>query len=168
MAIDLAFETRERKVLAAVADGIVAAAAGRALRVAVACSPAHLTFAGQLTRALHARGRACNCITPMPDGSPPDRPATGSDPVDPAVAMIVSSPVPTGGEVYRVSVCLVDECPQNPPSGDPAAGDGGRSGPAAEVVVDYGDPTGPVLRRFTTDEGLVADRTADENRTAGT
>ncbi|MEV4490065.1 hypothetical protein AB0K04_08110 [Micromonospora coxensis] len=149
----MAFETQERKVLARVADGIVAAAAGRGLRVAVACSPAQLTFAGQLTRALHARGRACSCITPMADDSPADQLAT--DP-DPAMAVIVSNPAPGDGEVYRVSVRLVEDCPETPPSsGDRAGGDRSEGAPATDIVVDYGDPSGPVVRRFLPEDAVV-------------
>ncbi|MEU9509317.1 hypothetical protein AB0D32_23900 [Micromonospora sp. NPDC048170] len=166
LAIDLAFETQEREVLAGVADGIVAAAAGRALRVAVVCSPAYLTFAGQLTRALHARGRACRCITPTPNSSPPDHLATGMTPVDPAIAVIVGGPTSTDDAVYRVSVRLIENRLETPPSrsGDPAEGSRRKSASATDILLDYGDPNGPVVRHFITDEQffVATDRAADD------
>ncbi|SCL39435.1 hypothetical protein GA0074692_5362 [Micromonospora pallida] len=159
MIADLAFETQERKVLATVADGIVTAAAGRALRVAIACPPAHLTFAGQLTRALHARGRACHCIAPASTSSPSDDlAAPRSTSVDPTIAVIVGGSASADDEVYRVSVCLTEDHPKFPAatSGDPTEESHDETVPATDIVLDYGDPNGPAIRQFMTHEQVFA------------
>jgi hypothetical protein len=62
---------RQRAVLTTVADVIVAAAAGRDIRVAVGYTrPAQAGLVDLLVRALHARGRPCRCV-PCPHDNHP-------------------------------------------------------------------------------------------------
>ncbi|MCW3842324.1 hypothetical protein ONA70_19685 [Micromonospora yasonensis] len=143
-------------MLAAVADGIVTAAEGKALRVAVAGSPSRLAFAGLLTRALHARGRACRCLTPAPET---DRAAEqGAD--GSTIAMIVGEAQAAGdgeaqaagdGEVCGVSIRITERPREAGPSPasrvDESHRDGGPD--SEDIVLDYSDPHGPSIRQFS-------------------
>src|SRR5436190_22584272 len=84
----LAAVARRRAVMTTIADLIVAAAAGRTLRVAVGCTHPDITgFVDQLTQALHARGRPCRCQPSSPEAVRRD----GSAPAgSPTVAVITS------------------------------------------------------------------------------
>jgi hypothetical protein len=141
----LATIARHRAVLATVADMIVAAAEGKSLRVAVDCgTPDRIAFADQLTQALHARGRDCRCQTARRRCT-----AAGSATVSgqagsvATVAVITSNaPGPEDSELCRIDIQVYR--PTIHSAEDP--------GPAwdrpPDIVVDYLDPDGPVIRHI--------------------
>jgi hypothetical protein len=132
---------RQRAVMTTIADLIVAAAVGKGLRVAVGCSdPDKMTFADHLTRALHARGRPCRCL------SPNQRSADAGQRSN--VALITSGgPDPDENELCRIDIQLAMYAAR------PVTDD--RD---ADIVVDYADPRGPAIRHIgTTLSSLRAD-----------
>ncbi|MFE9688643.1 hypothetical protein [Micromonospora sp. NPDC005806] len=149
---DLSSIAREREVLSAVADSIVAAAAGRGLRVAVTCPDSLLPFVGQLVRALHARGLACRCLVSRPNPSAAGAP---SEHGESALAVITSEPfAQTGDDVRRVDIDVT--------AGDPAGPGGAVSHQQADegapdaddqpdIVLEYHDRDGLVIRRMAPD-----------------
>ncbi|MFE9960142.1 hypothetical protein [Micromonospora sp. NPDC005299] len=167
MPANLLSSAREREVLAAVADGIITAAAGAALRVVVTCSPSHLPFAGQLTKALHARGRACRCLVPSPDGPPSDdAEAIRQAAAGQAIAMIVEGTPTSGGEVCRISIRISHdsrEASPSPTSSEQADG----SGRDPDVIVDYSDPDGPTILQFSVRLALSTDSPVEVTMNGG-
>lgn len=153
MVADLPAAAREREVLATVADGIIAAAAGKGLRAEVACPPAHLPFAGQLTKALHARGLPCRCLAPSPESprSEPAAPPRRAD--DPALVVIVdATPGISQAEECRISIHVIDDrqaADPQPGSSDWASGSYRDSGQALQMVVDYSHPDGPSISHMS-------------------
>ncbi|HYU85236.1 MAG TPA: hypothetical protein VEK80_10560 [Kribbellaceae bacterium] len=144
---------RERAVMTAVADLIVAAAANRNLRVAVGCAdpdgsagtphlgpldlglpdaaPVGGRFADHLTQALHARGRPCRCLPAKP--SP-----TGSW----AVTVIISEvATPEDADLCRIDIQL--DLPAPAVAGSSRGFPGDRT---PDIVIDYEDPRGPTIR----------------------
>jgi hypothetical protein len=129
---------RQRAVMTTIADVIVAAAAGKSLRVAVAGThPDEITFADQLTGALHARGRPCRCLPPK---------------LGPAITS--GAPGPGETDLCRVDIRL--DIPA-PPTGSnvPTHAQPEGHGPCdvgddnqPDIVVDYRDPAGPVIRHI--------------------
>ena len=132
--------SRRRAVLATIADVIVAVAAGKGLRVAIACAdPDTLAFADQLTRALHARGRPCRYLSPKPQ--------SGVAPV--ALVALISSggSDPDETELCRVDIRLTRQA--GPVPADPTGGD-------VDILIDYADPAGPAIRHIV--PALLASR----------
>ena len=87
----LAALARERVVMTAIADRIVAVAAGRSLRVVIGATwPDESGFADHLTRALHARGRPCLCVRSTPGSAPADGYPPPGRLTAPTVAVITS------------------------------------------------------------------------------
>jgi hypothetical protein len=157
MANSLAAIARQRSVMATIADAITAAAVGKSLRVAVGWSnPDETAFAGQLTRALLARGLPCRCLPAQanatrPDGCPADPPGN-----TPMVAVITSG----AAGLDETDLCRIDihlHTPVRPaaaglsaPSDEPDrpsryTADHGRW---PDIVVDYLDPDGPIIRHI--------------------
>jgi hypothetical protein len=152
----LAAIARQRAIMTAIADVIVATAAGRRLRIAVrhAC-PDQTGFADHLTQALHARGRPCRCLPARPgpdshDGSPAaDDEAGGA-----AVTVITGgAPGPDETEVSRIDIQLgplTQVAASAPSSGgghnrqDLYAADGDEP----DIIVDYLDPDRPTIRHI--------------------
>jgi hypothetical protein len=150
----LANVTRQRRVVASIADLIVTVATGKALRVAVAWTqPDETPFVDHLARALHARRRSCHYRGPKPDpvttrGPTPAHGQAGG----PMVAVIASGgPGAHENELCRINIQL------NRPthvSGSPAAAQREPDTPDApsvggqqpDIVVDFWDPDGPTLR----------------------
>lgn len=152
----LATIARQRRVMATIADLIVAAATGKGLRVAVGWTqPDETAFVDHLTRALHARGRRCHYLAPKPDpvtigGSTSAHSRAGG----PMVAVITS-----GGqgadenELCRINIQLdtptkvstsIAAAQREPDGRDPRR----VAGDQADIIVDYSDPGGPTLRHF--------------------
>ncbi|SCL67966.1 hypothetical protein [Micromonospora chersina] len=121
---DLSAIARERAALATIADAIVAASVDKGLRIEVACPASRLAVVDHLAQALHARGRVCRCR------------AAGSEPGeagDPGVVVITGGPASdTDRGVFRVDVRVTGAPAQD--GGDP------------DVVLDYQDPDGPMIR----------------------
>jgi hypothetical protein len=150
----LANVTRQRRVMASIADLIVAAAAGKALRVAVAWTqPDETPFVDHLTRALHARGRSCHYLGPKPD------PVTTSGPTPahgqaggPMVAVITSS----GPGAHEKELCRINIQLNRPTHVSASAAAAQRepdtrdapsvSGQQPDIIVDFWDRDGPTLR----------------------
>jgi hypothetical protein len=147
---------RQRAVTATIADLIVAAAAGRTLRVAVGYTrPDETAFADQLAEALHARGRPGHCLTARPGPAATDRytPAQG-DADGPAVAVI------TGGtpDADETDVCRINIQLCAPDRANPSAASAFREtdrrhrgsvvGQEPDIVVDYLDPGGAEIRHL--------------------
>jgi hypothetical protein len=147
---------RERVVVGTIADLIVAAAAGRTLRVGVAWTqPAQGAFVELLNRALHDRGRACRSLAPKNhpvagDASGRAHSAAGG----PAVAVITSGITdPDDKELCRIDVELhslvqsaapvAPACQGHDRQGTCSAGDR-----QPDVIVDYLDPAGPTIRHI--------------------
>lgn len=147
MTAGLSSSARERKVLAAVADGIVSAAIGKGLQVSVTCSASRLTFAGQLTRALHARGRACRCLAPTPSVPTPGDPTATRHSTDAFVMIVDGAEATNDSEVYRISIRTTEDSEPGAPS-RASIGDGRHDGDA-DLVVDYSDPDGPTVRTLS-------------------
>lgn len=140
---------RHRAVMATIADAITAASVGRHLQVSVACLDAHeRVFADRLARALHARGRPCQCL-------PPARGDAAVDTVDrdaaavPVVAVIAGSPTSVEqAQVCRVAIRLdVAADPGRPVAGSIVDATVGGACDRVDIVVDYHDPDDPVIRR---------------------
>jgi hypothetical protein len=147
---------RQRAVMTTLADVIVAAAAGKSLRVAVAGThPDEITFADQLTGALHARGRPCRCLPPKPGPATADDRPPHNQTSSPNVAVITSgAPGPDETDLCRVDIRL--DIPA-PPTGSnvPTHAQPEGHGPCdvgddnqPDIVVDYRDPAGPVIRHI--------------------
>jgi hypothetical protein len=132
---------RQRAVMTTIADLIVAAAVGKGLRVAVGCvDPDKMTFADHLTRALHARGRPCRCL------SPSQRPSEAN--LRQTVALITSGgPDPDENELCRIDIHLSMYQPVVAAPGLAPARSAGDDGDA-DIVVDYADPRGPAIRHI--------------------
>ena len=126
----LATITRQRTVIATIADAIVTAAAGKRLRVAVGWnSPDEDPFADQLTRALLARGLPCRCVQ--------SKPGTGA-----TVAVITSGAAEgTDADMCRIDIQL------HTPTGD-AWSDSFPPDHRPDIVLDYLDPDGPTIRHI--------------------
>ncbi|MFI6328169.1 hypothetical protein ACIBBG_07745 [Micromonospora chersina] len=123
---DLSAIARERAALATIADAIVAASVDKGLRIEVACPTSRLAVVDHLAQALHARGRVCRCR------------AAGSEPGeagDPGVVVITGGPASdTDRGVFRVGVRVTGAPAQD--GGDP------------DIVLDYQDPDGPIIRHL--------------------
>jgi hypothetical protein len=149
LSADLIATARERAMLATVADAIIAAAVGKGLCVAVACPDSQVAFVGHLTRALHARGRACRCFASVPSPSDTTRLASFEDEAgDPTVMVITSGTSTLGdGEVCRVSICVTTGAPT---TRDSRQTSGGHAHPHHEpdIVLDYHGPSGPEIRHI--------------------
>lgn len=168
---------RHRQVITTVADAIVAAAAGSSLRIRVdeGCSDSTVrtpAFADHLTQALHARGRACRCLTPLHDDHPARAGQPGRhDAAGPATALLVDG-LPDGlsgprdADPCRIHVRVIGSA--RSAGADPAAAaratarcaGSGRSageqpdeGEQLHIVVDYLDPDGPIVRRIDPSRG---------------
>jgi hypothetical protein len=145
---------RQRMVLATIADAIVAAATGKGLRVVIDSTRVdQMGFADHLARALHARGRPCQCLPSGPRSDSPARPAVHGD--CRFVTVIVGGPPgPNESTLCRVAIRL--ETPT-------AVGDDDRPGPTdsaaddpgvetvhgcCDIVLDYHDPEGPIIRHI--------------------
>jgi hypothetical protein len=152
----LANVAHQRRLMATIADLIVTAATGKALRVAVGWTrPDETPFVDHLTRALHARGRRCHYLTPKPhcvttDGSTPAHGQAGG----PMVAVITSGgPAADENEPCRINIQL-DTPTQVSPSAaaaqrEPDARDSRRvGGHQPDIIVDFCDPGGPTLRHI--------------------
>ncbi len=152
MARNLAGIARERTVMTTIADVIVAAAAGKNLRVAVGCThPDEITFADQLTRALHARGRPCRCLPPRPGPAVAACSAGPSRVSGPIVAVITSGTA----DLDETDLCRIDirlDIPAAPdlPADDQPDVRGRRLADdhQPDIVVDYRDADGPVIRHI--------------------
>jgi hypothetical protein len=152
----LANVARQRRVMATIADLIVTAAAGKALRVAVGWTqPGETPFADHLTRALQARGRRCHYLGPKSDpvttdGSTPAQSQAGG----PMVAVITSAgPCADENELCRINIRL--DTPTQASASAPATWrePGARDprsvgGQQPDIIVDYCDPGGPALRHI--------------------
>lgn len=148
---DLSKLARERATLATVADAIVAAAVGKGLHVAVACSDSQVTFAGQLTRALHARGRACRCLAASPSPSTPTGLCSARHEAGDQTVMVITSGTHalSDAEVCRVSIHVTTETSTTTATSRCDTRDGQAEdhyGP--DIVIDYHDPAGPKIRHM--------------------
>lgn len=150
--VSLTSIVRERAVLATVADAIVAAAAGKSLLVAVACPDSEVAFVGHLTRALHARGRACRYLVSPPSTSDGPRLPSDRDATDQTVMVITSGPsVGSEHDVCRVEIRLTTDAPTASAGGAPrqhAGGEGPDADGEPDIFLDYHDPDGPTIRRI--------------------
>ncbi|MEU4639492.1 hypothetical protein [Micromonospora sp. NPDC023814] len=148
---DLSAVAREREVLSAVADAIAAATVGRSLRVAVTCPDSHLTFVGQLTRALHARGLACRCVVSKPNPSVAGLPSESGEP-ESTLAVITSDPfAQTDADVQRVNIDVTAGASPAPRrvAGHGQAGDGTPDADKQpDVVLEYHEPARLILRHM--------------------
>src|SRR5437016_14488145 len=98
----LATIARRRTVMTTIADLIVAAAAGKTLRVAVGCThPDDIGFADLLTQALHARGRPCRCLPSSIQAVRCD----GSTPAGSPTVTVITSGSPGGDDT---DLCRID------------------------------------------------------------
>lgn len=149
----LANAARQRRVMATIADLIVAAATGKALRVAVGWTePDETPFVDHLTRALHARGRRCHYLAPKPDpvttkGSTTAHGQAGG----PMVAVITSGePAADENELCRINIQLDTSTQVSASAGahrEPDARDTpSAGGHQPDIIVDYRHPGGPTLR----------------------
>lgn len=152
----LANVARQRRVIAAVADVIVAAATGKALRVAVGWTrPGETPFVDHLTRALHARGRRCHYLGPKPDPITTDGSTPADSPASVPMVAVITSGGPGGdeNELCRINIQL-DTPTQISASAaatqhEPAAQDPRSvAGQQPDIILDYCDPSGPTLRHI--------------------
>ncbi|MGC1212003.1 MAG: hypothetical protein WA890_12150 [Micromonospora sp.] len=145
---DLDAIARERTVLAAVADAIVAASVGKGLRVAVACPNSHLALADYLAQALHARGRACRCLPMRPDpedarSGPPDRQDSSST----VVMLTIGLDPDVDRGVRRVNISVIARVQRDSEVSHHASGEAySRATGDSDIIIDYRDPKGPVIR----------------------
>jgi hypothetical protein len=151
MADDLARIARERAVMTTIADIVVAAAVGKSLRVAVGGGQNQIRFADQLTRALHARGRACRCLASTTPAAHAEA-AAGCQ----AVVVITSGPPgPDETEQCCIHIHLHATLPGRRAanrSGPAAAAGGHPSGDdGPDIIVDYDHPDGAVIRHIGPD-----------------
>ncbi|MCP3784045.1 hypothetical protein NLX85_11770 [Micromonospora sp. A3M-1-15] len=132
---DLSAIARERAALATIADAIVSASVDKGLRIEVACPASRLAVADHLAQALHARGRVCRC---RPAGSEPGEAGfPAGERGQPGVVVITGGPATgTGRDVLCVDVRVTGVPAQD---GFPAGGD-------PDIVLDYQDPDGPMIR----------------------
>ncbi|MDZ5441677.1 hypothetical protein U2F26_02890 [Micromonospora sp. 4G57] len=153
MVLELSAIARERVVLATVADVLVAAAAGRGLRVAVVCPDSQVTFVGHLTRALHARGRAGRCVASTPTPAGVDRRQSADPAPGHSTVMVITcgACAPGPDEVCRVTIRVTTDAPtasatddshRQPSDPHPDAD------PDPDIVLDYHDPSGPTIRQI--------------------
>jgi hypothetical protein len=148
----LARIARRRAVMTTVADLIVAAAAGKTLRVAVGCThPDETGFADKLTQALHARGRPCRCLPCNPGPVADD----GSTPAGrPTMAVITSgSPAADDTDLCRIDIEVHTPVPvSDPPDSAQPKADGQsrstRARHAPDIVIDDLSPDGPTIRHI--------------------
>jgi hypothetical protein len=150
----LATIARHRTVMATIADVIVAAAAGKSLRVAIGYTdPDETAFAEHLTHALHARGRPCRCLPPQPN------PLTASDctpPNSPILTVITSAtPSPHDSDLCRIDIQLRAVTQPAGSGRSPHRREPDRQGPSTidddhqpDIIVDYLDPDGPTIRHL--------------------
>ena len=137
----LATIARQRTLVTTIADAIVAVAAGKSLRVAVGWRDAgEAGFAEQLTRALLARGLPCRCVATKvtPAGADPTANPPGRTPM---VAVITSGP--TGPD--ETDLCRIDIALHTPDRQDGSAVEDDHR---PDIVVDYLDPAGPIIRHI--------------------
>jgi len=156
----LANISRQRAVLTAIADAIVATAAGRSLRVAVGSTgPSDSGFADHLTQALIARGRPCRCVpataAPVPPAGAPPQGAVG----ELRIAVIVGgAPGPSDAELCRIDIQLRGHLP-HPAALDlgspPRCCTAGLDAALPDIVVDYYAPDGPTIRHLAATLTLV-------------
>jgi hypothetical protein len=136
----LARVARQRAVLTTVADAIVAAAAGRCLRVAVEYTDAEqATFVALLMRALYARGRPCHHLPPTP------RAAHAGDTT---VAVITSAAPDPDEDAGDSDVCRIDiqlRAPARPAGTDPGPAADGGDDHRPDIVIDYPAAAGPTI-----------------------
>ncbi|WP_141714996.1 hypothetical protein [Micromonospora rhizosphaerae] len=148
---DLSSIAREREVLSAVADAIVVAAVGRGLRVAVRCPESHLAFAGQLARALHARGRACRCLVSKPTPSAASLPSNHGA-AESTLAVITSEPfAQTDDDVQRLNIDLTlgaAKAPEGPVSHKQIGDGDADADDEPDIVLGYHDPHGLIIRHM--------------------
>ncbi|OLB78743.1 MAG: hypothetical protein AUI14_12320 [Actinobacteria bacterium 13_2_20CM_2_71_6] len=152
----LATIARQRTFMTTIADAIVAAAAGKSLRVAIGwSSPDETAFADQLTRALLARGLPCRCQSLKSNSAGPDSSAGGLRGGSTMLAVITSGAVgPDETELCRINIQLrtpmryagsAGPVPDDEPEGQSRyAGDGCRP----DILIDYLDPDGPTIRHI--------------------
>ena len=150
----LAAVARERVVVGTIADLIVAAAAGRTLRVGVAWTqPAQAVFVELLNRALHERGRACRSVASKnhPVAGEASGRAHGTA-GGPAVAVITSGMTdPDDKELCRIDIELYSHVHSAAPvaqawQGHDRQGIRGAGDRRPDVIVDYLDSAGPTIR----------------------
>ncbi|WP_433314356.1 hypothetical protein [Micromonospora chersina] len=128
---DLSAIARERAALATIADAIVAASVDKGLRIEVACPTSRLAVVDHLAQALHARGRVCRCRAA--GSEPGEAGAPAGERGQPGVVVITGGPAAgTGRGVLRVDVRVTGAPAQD--GGDP------------DIVLDYQDPDGPMVR----------------------
>jgi hypothetical protein len=147
---------RQRAVAATIADLIVAAAAGRALRVAVGCTrPDETAFADQLTEALHACGRPAHCLTARsrPVTTAGYAPAHGD--ADGSTVAVITSRTPDADEtdVCRINIQLWAPNRVIPPAASANRGADGQQrgsvvGQEPDLIVDYLNPGGAAIRHL--------------------
>jgi hypothetical protein len=151
----LAAIARQRRVMATVADLIVAAATGKALRVAVGWTePDETAFVDHLTRALHARGRRCHYLAPKPSVTTGGSMSAHGQAGGQTVAVITSGdPGADENELCRINIQLdtptqvtasVTSAQREPDGRDPRR----VGGHQPDIIVDYLDPGGPTLRHI--------------------
>ncbi|MGY0005920.1 hypothetical protein [Micromonospora sp. I033] len=140
----LSAKARERAALATIADAIVAASVGKGIRISMACPTSHLAVVDYLAQALHARGRACRCLTETPAGAHdlhPGRPVNA-----PTVVVITNGLVTeTDRGVLRVNISVTSAAP---PAGDPGTSHPEADSPAGapDIILDYRETDGPLIR----------------------
>lgn len=139
---DLSVVARERAALATIADAVVAAAVGRGLRVAVTCPVSRLALVDYLAQALHARGRTCRCLPAEPGPASQDGGST--------VVVIVSGFLTEADRaVQRVNVRVTPAAipaTRRPGVGRPETDEPSAAGEEPDIILDYGDPDGPLIR----------------------
>ncbi|NYF56684.1 hypothetical protein [Micromonospora purpureochromogenes] len=149
---ELSAIARERAALATIADAIVAASVGKGLRIAVACPTSHLAVADYLAQALHARGRACRCLTVTPNpAAADDMPPNRQDGKRDLTIVVITSGLVTETDrgVQRVNISVTSAVPtardrdvshqrsdevDSPPGSTP------------DIILDYREPHGPKIR----------------------
>ena len=157
----LANISRQRAVLTAIADAIVATAAGRSLRVAVGSTgPSDSGFADHLTQALIARGRPCRCVpataAPVPPAGAPPQGAIG----ELRIAVIVGG---APGRPMRSCAASTSSsratCRTRRPAPDlgspPRCCTAGLDAALPDIVVDYYATDGPTIRHLAATLTLV-------------
>ncbi len=153
----LATIRRQRAVLSTVADAIVAAASGRGLRVTIHGDNRYDAFADRLTQALLARGRDCHRPSAVRGVAPAEDRTTAEGPAGARRAVvIVSGPAgAAAADVCRVDIQVNAVARPAGPRGvgggsDADPGDPEKSGDdrQRDIVVDYLDPDGPIVRHL--------------------
>ena len=141
---DLSSIARERAALATIADAIVAASVDKGLRIEVACPTSRLAVVDHLAQALHARGRVCRCRPAGPNPgeaghTPPRRGQHGS------AAVIITGGLATG--IDRGVLCVdVRVTAAVPVQDDGVSGTGFPADRDPDIILDYQDPAGPMIR----------------------